>query len=209
MTPGYTQVPSTLRGRGITVLDVEGNGRVPPEIVEIAMLPVVGTAVSPAELHSWLVRPRKSITPHISRKAHGVSNEDVAGCPRWSDVGPKVGRLTFGRVLVVHNEGIERKVLAAHLIEWNPLLVLDTMRLAEAVWPGIRSYTLTSLVKYAEIDTSPLEGMHHHRAAHDAWAVWLLLCTLVRAAELDWAAIVHTAGLPEFAWPEEPEAGLW
>lgn len=209
VTTVYTEVPAALRGRDIAVVDVEGNGRFPPEIIEIAVLPVAGTAVSPEELLSWLVRPQKSITPFITRKVHGISNEDVAGCPEWKDVGPKVSRLMFGRILVAHNASVGRKVLSTHLPEWKPLLVLDTLRLAEALWPGLRSYKLANLIEHAELDTSALADLGHHRAAYDAWAAWLLLCELVRAAELDWDRLVRAAGLPEFVQPEEPEAGLW
>jgi hypothetical protein len=32
-------MPTALRGRRLVVVDIEGNGRTPPEIVEIALLP--------------------------------------------------------------------------------------------------------------------------------------------------------------------------
>ncbi|MGW2665929.1 3'-5' exonuclease [Nocardia tengchongensis] len=209
MTTAYTEIPAALRGHDIAVVDVEGNGQNPPEIIEIAIVPVGGTAVSPDEIRSWLVRPKAPITPIVTRKVHGITNDDVADCPEWEHVSPAIGRLMFGRVLVAHNANVEKKVLSTHLPDWKPLMVLDTLRLSKAVWPGLKSYALDKLIEHAQLDTSALADQGHHRAGYDAWAAWQLLCRLARDAELDWDGVVQAGGLSEFVSPPEPEGGLW
>ncbi|WP_169812551.1 3'-5' exonuclease [Nocardia acidivorans] len=209
MTSPYTEIPAALRGHDIAVVDVEGNGQVPPEIIEIAVIPVAGTAVSPDDIRTWLVRPKNPITPIVTRKVHGISNRDVADCPEWEDVAPKISRLMFGRVLVAHNANVEQKVLSRQLPDWKPLMVLDTLRLSKALWPGLKGYGLEKLIEHAELDTSALADQGHHRAGYDAWAAWQLLCRLVRDSELDWDGVVQAGGLPEFVRPPDSEGGLW
>lgn len=58
------------------VVDVEGNGQQPPEIIEIAALPIDDGQLGPAT--TWLVKPRKPISPIVTRKVHGIRNADVA-----------------------------------------------------------------------------------------------------------------------------------
>ncbi|MFE3026125.1 3'-5' exonuclease [Nocardia tengchongensis] len=209
MSTAYTEIPAALRGHDIAVVDVEGNGQSSPEIIEIAILPVAGTAVSPDEIRSWLVRPQNPITAIVTRKVHGISNDDVADCPVWGTVAPQVGRVLFGRTLVAHNANVEQRLLSTHLPEWKPLMVLDTMRSAKALWPGLKSYALASLIEHAQLDTSALADQGHHRAGFDAWAAWQLLCRLVQGTELDWDAIVQAGALPEFVTPPKLEGGLW
>ncbi|MGW4720935.1 3'-5' exonuclease [Nocardia sp. NPDC004260] len=75
------KVPDALHGKDFAVVDVEGNGQTPPEIIEIAILPVSGATVGVDDMRSWLVRPARPITPIVTRKVHGITNADVAECP--------------------------------------------------------------------------------------------------------------------------------
>jgi DNA polymerase III epsilon subunit-like protein len=196
-----------LAGRRLVVVDVEGNGQQPPEIVEIAALPVDSDPTS-AGMRSWLVRPRRKISPLVTRKVHGISNADVANCPAWSNVAGEVAHTMADRILLAHNASVEYRVLSAWLPGWAPPLVLDTLRLAKHVWPGLPGYSLDALIVHAEIDTSGIPGQRH-RAAFDAWCTWRLLCALVEHSDLDWLGLVNAAALPGFVPHAEPEGGLW
>ena len=81
-------VPNTLRGRDFAAVDVEGNGQTPPEIIEIAILPISGQTVTVTveEMRSWMIRPLRPITPIVTRKVHGITNADVAECPTWNGI---------------------------------------------------------------------------------------------------------------------------
>jgi exodeoxyribonuclease X len=54
------------------VVDVEGNGQQPPDLVELAAVPITDGIIG--EARSWLVRPDLPSTG-FARKIHGISNE--------------------------------------------------------------------------------------------------------------------------------------
>ncbi|MEU1546411.1 3'-5' exonuclease [Nocardia sp. NPDC005745] len=202
-------VPNALHGRDFVVVDVEGNGQTPPEIIEIAVLAVSGVTVEVDDMRSWLIRPTRPITSIVTRKVHGITNADVAESPTWPEVSEKIEEALTGRVLVAHNANLERRVLSEHLPDWTPPMVLDTLRLAKAVWPGIGSYALEKLVTHAELDTTAVSEHGHHRAGWDTWAAWQLLARLVNDGGLGWDELVQAAAPAEFIPPREPEGRLW
>lgn len=200
-------IPTALHDQPLVIADVEGNGQQPPDIVEIALLPVDGP-VSGQHLKTWLVRPVRRISPIVQR-IHGISNDDVEHSPPWSAVQDEIHHTLTGRTLIAHNASVEHKVIGAHLPQWQPPMVLDTMRLAKHVWPDLASYGLENLVAHAEIDTSDIPELRAHRAGYDTWCAWQLFCTLLDDAHLDWTGLVKVAALRGFEPPGEPEGGLW
>ncbi|WP_068056255.1 3'-5' exonuclease [Nocardia xishanensis] len=202
-------VPDTLHGKNLAVVDVEGNGQTPPEIIEISILAVSREAVVVEEMRSWLIRPTRPITPIVTRKVHGITNADVADCPTWSEVSEEIETALTDRILVAHNANLERRVIAEHLPSWTPPLVLDTLRLAKAVWPGLGGYSLEKLVTHAGLDTSAVADQGHHRAGWDTWAAWQLLARLVEEGEFAWDGLVAAAAPAEFVPPREPQGRLW
>jgi DNA polymerase III epsilon subunit-like protein len=200
-------LPDVLAGRKLAVVDIEGNGQQPPEIVEIAVLPIeVPTTVRADAMRTWLIRPEHPIAGLVTVKVHGITNGEVAGCPPWTKVATDIRQVLEGRVLVVHHAHVERRVLAAHLPAWQPPMVLDTLRLAKNIWPGLDSYGLDALLEYSGMDTSEAAEQRRHRAGYDVWCTWQLLLTLLQQRTLTWARLVEFAALPGFA---EPEPGLW
>jgi hypothetical protein len=69
------------------VVDVEGNGQQPPDLVELAVVPIVAGVIE--EPRSWLVRPDQPITP-FARRIHGITNEQVAEAPVFADIKDEV-----------------------------------------------------------------------------------------------------------------------
>ena len=215
-------------GHEIVVVDIEGNGQQPPDIVEIAVLPMTGgRPVTPAGLRTWLIRPPRPITGLVTRKVHGISNDDVAHAPPWTDVADQVATAITGRVMVAHNASVERRVLSAHLPDWYPPLVLDTFRLAKRVWSDLPGgYGLDNLIVHAHL-TSPhfdradshgdgagagRSELRRHRAAYDTWMTAALLAALARDSGLDWDQLCDAARLPAPRAPRSSGAGregLW
>ncbi|MFI9503812.1 exonuclease domain-containing protein [Nocardia sp. NPDC052566] len=204
-----SSIPNTLRGKDVVVVDVEGNGQTPPEIIEIAILTISGEAASIDDMRSWLIKPQQPITSIVTRKVHGITNSDVETCPAWSEIAQDINAALAGRTLVAHNAGVEQRVLASHLPYWSPPMVLDTLRLTKVVWPGLPSYSLDKLIAHAQLDTSTVTDQGYHRAGYDAWAAWQLLCRLVEDSGLDWTGLVSAAAPKEFVPKPEPECGLW
>src|SRR6266545_2270747 len=100
------------------VIDVEGNGGQPPQIVEIAITPVDGLTIG--EPVCWLVKPTEPINPIVTRKVHGIRNADVAHAPAFEQIAENVLAELDGRTPVAHNAQVEHGVLGRHLPTWQP-----------------------------------------------------------------------------------------
>ena len=146
------------------VADVEGNGQQPPDLVELAILPITdGTIGEPV---SWLVKPPRPIKAFATR-IHGISAEDVASAPAFADIRHEVRQALGGRVLVAHNAHVDTGVLGRELGEWEYPEVFDTLKLARRLLPGQPSYKLGALVKALSLDGEMPSGLVPHRAAYD------------------------------------------
>lgn len=199
-----------LAGKRFVVVDVEGNGQQPPEIVEFAAVHLDGLTIT-SDTRTWLIRPSRPITGLVRRKVHGISNNDVAGAPTVSDLAPTLLDALGDRVPIAHNAVVERAVLRTELPAWRPPTMLDTMRLAKRVWPGRSSYGLDALLSHAEIIVEERHGQRH-RAGYDAYATALLFVRLVESADDD-IDLFEVAGLPgstKTTAPADPSEGtLW
>jgi exodeoxyribonuclease X len=52
------------------VVDVEGNGQQPPDLVELAVVPIVGGVIG--EPTTWLVKPERPIK-YSATRIHGIT----------------------------------------------------------------------------------------------------------------------------------------
>ena len=146
------------------VADVEGNGQQPPDLVELAVLPIADGVIG--EPVSWLVKPPRPIT-YFATSIHRISSRDVASAPAFADIEHEVRRALADRALVAHNAHIDIAVLRRELDSWEPPEVFDTLKLARRLLPGQPSYKLGALVKALSLDDGMLPGLEPHRAAYD------------------------------------------
>jgi DNA polymerase III epsilon subunit-like protein len=146
------------------VADVEGNGQQPPDLVELAVLPVTGGVLG--EPVSWLARPPRPITG-FAASIHRITDADVAGAPAFAEIEPEVRRALAGRALVAHNAHVDLGVLRRELAGWEPPEVFDTLRLARRLLPGQPSYKLGALVSALTLDQGLPPGLAPHRAGYD------------------------------------------
>ena len=103
----------------------------------------------------------------MATRVHGISDQDVACAPAFTDVKQEVRRVLEGRVLVAHNAHVDVSVLRRELGCWECPEVFDTLRLAKRLVPGQPSYKLGSLVKALSLDGHLPGGLTPHRAAYD------------------------------------------
>ncbi len=146
------------------VADVEGNGQQPPDLVELAVLPITDGTIS--EPVSWLVKPPRPIK-YFATSIHGVSGKDVASAPTFAGIKHEVRRALADRVLVAHNAHVDIAVLRRELGDWESPEVFDTLKLAKRLLPGQPSYKLGALVKALSLDDGMPPGLEPHRAAYD------------------------------------------
>ena len=166
------------------VIDVEGNGQRPPDLVEAACLPIDNGV--PGQPLTWLVRPPRPITGLV-RGIHGIRNADVAGAPAIADVAEQIRAALAGRVVIGHHVHVDLAVLGRELGGWAPPAALDTLRLAKAIWPGQPSYgpdqlTTSARFRAALPPSTPPAGVGgRHRAGYDTTLTVALFLALAHA----------------------------
>ena len=157
------------------VVDVEGNGQQPPDLVEVAVVPVAaGIIGAPA---NWLVKPPRPVS-RIAARIHGLTNEALAAAPAFADIESEVREALDADVLVAHNAHVDVGVLRRHLGGWECPEVLDTLKLARRLLPGQVSYKLGALVTAFSLADGLPSGLVPHRATFDALVTALLVLVI-------------------------------
>ncbi|MFI8528288.1 exonuclease domain-containing protein [Promicromonospora sukumoe] len=146
------------------VVDVEGNGARPPDLVEVATVPVRGGVVGQPRV--WLVRPPAAITWQ-ARKIHGISNDDVANAPTIGTVAAEITAALGDAIPVGHAVHVDLDVLHRSLPTWDHPTALDTLKLARRAF-DLESYKLAALVEHRHLGADLPAGMRAHRADYDA-----------------------------------------
>lgn len=165
------------------VVDVEGNGQQPPDLVELAAVPIVGGVIG--EPVSWLVKPETSIK-YFATRIHGLSNKDVADCPSFEAVKVDVLLALSHPAIVAHNAHVDLGVLQRKLTGWEPPEVFDTLKLARRLVSGLDSYRLGRLVEAFSLSEGLPEDLSPHRATYDALvAARLFVLLATKAASLE------------------------
>ncbi|MEV8331989.1 3'-5' exonuclease [Streptomyces niveus] len=192
----------------LLVVDVEGNGANPPDLVEVAALPVREGRPDTGTAGAWLTKPRHPVTPFAAR-VHGLTNERLEHEPGWEEIADQVHTLMGTSWICAHNAHVDHRVLSAHLPMWRPAGVLDTLRLAKATRPGLPRYSLDALIEHLRPDLSAAPA-HRHRATFDAYASAQLL--ILMADHYDtWDQLVAAAVPPGLPGAPEPDKDptLW
>src|SRR5581483_5959105 len=148
------------------VVDVEGNGQQPPDLVEIAIVPIIGGEIG--EPRTWLVRPPRPITA-MARRFHQITDEEIADAPPIADVADQITAELDGAVFAAHNAHIDLSVVTRELPGYHPALgVADTLKLSRRLIGGLDSYKLGALGNTLALADGLPEALRPHRAEYDA-----------------------------------------
>ena len=164
------------------VIDVEGNGQQPPELVELGLVSIVDGEVGAPT--SWLVKPVMPITP-MARRIHGIRNEDVAEAPLFADIRNDVLAHLGDGMVIAHNAHVDLGVLERELRGWQRPGVFDTLKLARRLLPGQASYRLGALVDTFGLAVGLPEGLTPHRATYDVLVTARLFVHLASSRSLE------------------------
>lgn len=152
-------------GLRYVVVDVEGNGAQPPDLVELATVSIVDGVVG--NQSSWLVRPETPITG-FARRIHGISNTAVADAPIFADIKHDVLRALDADGIVAHNAHVDVGVLQRKLGDWECPKIFDTLVLARHLLPEISSHKLSVLAQAFHLADGLPDTLTPHRASYDA-----------------------------------------
>jgi exodeoxyribonuclease X len=165
------------------VVDVEGNGQQPPDLVELAAVPITAGVIG--EPVSWLVKPELPIR-NFAARIHGLTDKSVANAPAFEEIAADVLKALDADVLVAHNAHVDVGVLQRHLGEWECPEVFDTLKLSRRLMPGRGSYRLGALVEAFSLAEGLAEDLSPHRATYDALvAARLFVLLATKAASLE------------------------
>ncbi len=147
--------------RVFVALDVESTGLVAgsDEIIEVAAVKFRGDEL--LETFSQLVSPHQALPLKITRLT-GITPEQLAGAPRFNEVGAEVARFIKSYPIVGHSVGFDLGMLRAQGMSFAQP-VYDTFELATLLIPQVSVYKLGAIAEYL--------GIPHpddHRALNDA-----------------------------------------
>jgi DNA polymerase III epsilon subunit family exonuclease len=143
-----------------------------PKIIELGMLVVEGEEL--VQGLNWLIHPGEEITAEIT-KITGITNEDLVGKPRFSEIADEVEKLfASADACIAHNAPFDTK-----LVNFEFRRMERELKWPDQVICTVQEYThitgkrpkLTFL--YEHIMGKPLEQTH--RASDDALALFELL----------------------------------
>jgi DNA polymerase-3 subunit epsilon len=156
----------------LAIVDLETTGAHPvhDRVTEIAVIEVDAGEVTGE--WSTLVNPETTI-PAAIQALTGITNDMVAGAPRFGVLAAELQERLAGRVLVAHNArfdyGFLRQEFERAGIAWRTK-TLCTVRLSRRLYPEHARHNLDSL-----IERHGLACRARHRAMGDAEAVWQFL----------------------------------
>jgi DNA polymerase III epsilon subunit family exonuclease len=160
-----------------TVFDVETTGMSARNnrIVEIAAIHIEKNGTM--SRYASLVNPGCMI-PERATHIHHITNEMVAGAPKFRQVGFEFIEFAADSTLVAHNARFDLAFLQESLVrcglpQWRGK-TMDSIRLFKQAYDGLPSYSLQNLRRAFNLqDLRP--GLQAHRAAADVeWTVQLL-----------------------------------
>lgn len=171
-----------LREESFVVVDVETTGGSPyrgHRVTEVAAVRVCGGRI--ADTYSTLVNPERSI-PAMITGLTGITQEMVAGQPRFAQIAPEVSAALEGSVFVAHNAAFDWRFVCHEMSMATGMTLsgrqLCTVRLSRKLLPELPSRSLDGLALWF--------GLHiesRHRALDDAVATARVLLKLIDMLE--------------------------
>ena len=158
-----------MKKRKYAIVDIETTGGMylRDKITEIAIIKTDGHEIL-SEFHS-LVNPERSIPKHITGIT-GIDDHLVKDAPKFYEIAKQVIEELEGCIFVAHNVNFDYNFIKE---EFRSLgypfnkKKLCTVKLTRSAVPGLRSYSLDSLIEYFDVDV-----VNRHRAYDDTLATY-------------------------------------
>ena len=154
------------------IVDIESTGGAYGKegIIEIAIYRYDGDEVVDQLIS--LVHPERSIQPYVT-KITGIDEKSLRRAPRFHELAKRIIEITEDAVIVGHNVEFDYRMMRQEYSRLGYVFerkTLDTIKLAEQLIPGLKSYGLDRIC-----DELGIFRTHKHRADSDARATLELL----------------------------------
>lgn len=161
-----------MQPQRFAVVDIETTGGMPKRdrITEIAIVLFDGT--SELDRFETLINPERSIPPEITRIT-GITDDMVAGAPKFYEVARKIVEMTENAIFVAHNVRFDYGFIREEFASLGFTFTrrqLCTVVLSRKSFPGLRSYSLGNLIQHFNIQVQ-----NRHRAMDDVLATVQIL----------------------------------
>ena len=158
------------------IVDIETTGgrAVRDKITEIAIVLHDGQKI--VDKFETLLNPETTI-PYGITELTGITQEMVAGAPKFYEVAKKIVEMTEGAIFVAHNVRFDYTFLREEFKRLGYTFSckqLCTVRLARKAFPGLPSYSLSNLIRHFDIKIE-----NRHRAMGDVLATVELFETIL------------------------------
>ncbi|MEO7726507.1 MAG: exonuclease domain-containing protein [Burkholderiales bacterium] len=200
MPPTRADAGAVMLDRPLVFLDLETTGATADcdRITEIGLIEVEDGAY----VREWstLVNPEMPIPPFIEALT-GISDDMVAGAPRFAEVAQGLKERLHGKVLIAHNARFDYGFLKAEFGRLATRYAADlicTVKLSRKLYPGHARHNLDTLMQRHGIACES-----RHRALGDARVLWDLVQKW--RAELG-ADVLSAAAGAQFKLPVLPPA---
>jgi DNA polymerase-3 subunit epsilon len=164
------------------IIDIETTGgrAIRDKITEIAIVIHDGHEI--IDKFETLLNPECPI-PYGITELTGITNDMVAGAPRFFEVAKQIVQLTEGAIFVAHNVRFDYSFVQEEFRRLGYTYVrkqLCTVRLARQAFPGLRSYSLDSMIHHFNLTVG-----ERHRAMGDTVATVALFEKILATEKTD------------------------
>ena len=191
---GYGQ--QDLSDTGFVVFDLETTGaKAPPcRVTEIGAWKVKNGEVT--DEFQTLVNPETPIPPFIVQLT-GITDEMVAGAPKFADIAIDFLEFIGDSVLVAHNSGFDMRFLNHEISRVFPEYrvanpCLCTVQLSRKLVPETVNHKLKTMAEFYKLDLT-----NHHRASADAHATAHIFINLL--SRLHDGGVTNLAGVKKMS----------
>lgn len=174
-----------MDGERVWILDTEGNGEHPGEIIELAAVEMIDFTLT-GRYREWRFRPKQPIHPRATR-IHGITNRDLRHCAPITDHIDEIRDVLGEHAIAGHAVHVELAALQRVLEGWVPVRAYDTLRMARRAFPDLERHRLTSVGDHLQLSgiASRLTGKGAHCALYDALLCGLILRHIAHPLDID------------------------
>jgi len=184
----------------LAFVDIEttGGSHFKSRVLEVGVVRVENGRV--AAKYQTLLHPDEEIPTFITGLT-GITDDDVAGAPRFAQIADDLAEVLDGAVFVAHNVRFDYSFLKMEFerlgASFHPPL-LCTVRLSRWLFPQYRTHKLADL-----IERHGLLAPARHRAYDDAHCLWQFYQLVMREFDLDAIETAVRAQLGSQALPSQ------